>query len=71
MMVGQAYDVLIGQESDKLIDQDAIVQEAVRAVENDGIVFLDEIDKVCARSEGGRVGADVSREAFSDSTNFW
>jgi len=62
MLVGQAYDVLIMQESEKLLDQDAIVQEALRTVENDGIVFIDEIDKVCARSEGGRVGADVSRE---------
>jgi ATP-dependent HslUV protease ATP-binding subunit HslU len=62
MVVGQAYDVLIAQESDKLLDQDVIVQEALRTVESDGIVFIDEIDKVCARSEGGRVGADVSRE---------
>jgi ATP-dependent HslUV protease ATP-binding subunit HslU len=62
MTVGQAYEVLLGQESDKLLDQDQIVQEAVRVVENDGIVFLDEIDKICSRSEGGRVGADVSRE---------
>ena len=61
--VGQAYELLIGQESDKLIDQDSIAQEAVRSVENDGIVFLDEIDKICARSDtGGRIGGDVSRE---------
>jgi ATP-dependent HslUV protease ATP-binding subunit HslU len=60
--VGQAYDLLIAQESDKLIDQDTIVQDAVRSVENDGIVFIDEIDKICARSEMGRIGADVSRE---------
>jgi ATP-dependent HslUV protease ATP-binding subunit HslU len=60
--VGQAYDILVAQESDKLIDQDAIVQDAIRSVENDGIVFLDEIDKVCSRSEGGRISADVSRE---------
>jgi ATP-dependent HslUV protease ATP-binding subunit HslU len=60
--VGQAYDLLIAQESDKLIDQDSIVQDAVRSVENDGIVFIDEIDKICARSEMGRIGADVSRE---------
>jgi ATP-dependent HslUV protease ATP-binding subunit HslU len=60
--VGQAYDLLIAQESDKLIDQDSIVQDAVRNVENDGIVFIDEIDKISARSEMGRIGADVSRE---------
>src|SRR5581483_9928871 len=62
LTVGQAYDILIAQESDKLLDQDQVVQDAVRAVENDGIVFLDEIDKICARSEAGRIGADVSRE---------
>jgi ATP-dependent HslUV protease ATP-binding subunit HslU len=60
--VGQAYDVLIAQESDTLLDQEQVQQDAVRAVENDGIVFLDEIDKICARSESGRIGADVSRE---------
>jgi ATP-dependent HslUV protease ATP-binding subunit HslU len=52
----------MAEESDKLLDGDAIVQDAIRQVENNGIVFLDEIDKICARSEGGRVGADVSRE---------
>jgi ATP-dependent HslUV protease ATP-binding subunit HslU len=57
-----AYEILIAQESDKLLDQEQVVQDAIRSVENDGIVFLDEIDKICARSEGGRVGADVSRE---------
>jgi ATP-dependent HslUV protease ATP-binding subunit HslU len=62
LFVGQAFDVLIAQESDALLDQEQVQQDAVRAVENDGIVFLDEIDKICARSEAGRIGADVSRE---------
>ncbi|MBB4038890.1 ATP-dependent HslUV protease ATP-binding subunit HslU [Microvirga flocculans] len=58
--VREAYDPLVTEEADKLLDQDAIVQEALRQVENNGIVFLDEIDKICARE--GRSGADVSRE---------
>ena len=58
--VRDSFDILLSEESDKLIDNDSIVQEAIRNVENNGIVFLDEIDKICARSE--RVGADVSRE---------
>jgi ATP-dependent HslUV protease ATP-binding subunit HslU len=60
--VKDSYDFLIAEESDKLIDADQITQEAIRAVENNGIVFLDEIDKICSRSDAGRVGADVSRE---------
>ena len=60
--VQDSYEILIAEESDKLIDQDQISQEAIKAVENDGIVFLDEIDKICSRSDGGRAGADVSRE---------
>ena len=58
--VKASHDVLLAEESDKLLDQDQIVQEAIDAVENNGIVFLDEIDKICARPERG--GADVSRE---------
>ncbi len=58
--VHDSYDVLINEESDKLLDTDQLTQEAIKAVENNGIVFLDEIDKICARD--GRVGADVSRE---------
>jgi ATP-dependent HslUV protease ATP-binding subunit HslU len=60
--VKDSHDVLIAEESDKLIDHDQITAEAIRAVENDGIVFLDEIDKVCSRGEGMRSGAEVSRE---------
>ncbi len=55
-----SYELLINEESDKLLDEDKIVQEAISLVENVGIVFLDEIDKICARE--GRSGADVSRE---------
>ncbi len=58
--VKDAYEPLIAEESDKLMDQDQIVQEAIHEVENNGIVFLDEIDKICGRE--GRSGADVSRE---------
>jgi ATP-dependent HslUV protease ATP-binding subunit HslU len=58
--VKDSYELLLAEESDKLIDDDIIMQEAIDVVENNGIVFLDEIDKICARSE--RVGGDVSRE---------
>jgi len=60
LSVAQAHAVLIAEESDKLLDQEKIIAEAIEAVENNGIVFLDEVDKICARSE--RAGADVSRE---------
>jgi ATP-dependent HslUV protease ATP-binding subunit HslU len=60
LTVAQAHEVLLAEESDKLLDQDKIISEAIDAVENNGIVFLDEVDKICARSE--RAGADVSRE---------
>ncbi len=60
--VADSYDLLVGEESDKLLDQEQVTAEAVRAVENNGIVFLDEIDKICSRSDAGRAGADVSRE---------
>ena len=61
MSVGETYDVLIAEESDKLLDDDKVVRAAIESVEQNGIVFLDEIDKICARSDG-RAGADVSRE---------
>jgi ATP-dependent HslUV protease ATP-binding subunit HslU len=60
--VGESFGILIAEESDKLIDDDHIASEAITAVENNGIVFLDEVDKICSRSEGGRGGVDVSRE---------
>ena len=60
MTVAESYDVLISDEADKLLDDEKVVHEALNAVENDGIVFLDEIDKITARSD--RQGADVSRE---------
>jgi ATP-dependent HslUV protease ATP-binding subunit HslU len=60
LTVAESHPLLIAEESDKLLDQDKIVAEAIRTVEDNGIVFLDEIDKIGARSE--RVGADVSRE---------
>ena len=60
MTVAESYDVLVAAEGDKLLDQDKVTRDAIEAVENNGIVFLDEIDKITARSE--RVVADVSRE---------
>ena len=56
----ESHEILVNEESDKLLDQEQLVQEAIDAVENNGIVFLDEIDKITARD--GRVGGDVSRE---------
>jgi ATP-dependent HslUV protease ATP-binding subunit HslU len=58
--VEQAHTILLTEESDKLLDQEKIIAEAIFAVENNGIVFLDEVDKICARE--GRAGGDVSRE---------
>ncbi len=60
MLVKESHDILVAQESDKMIEEDKIIKEAKRATEENGIVFLDEIDKVSARSD--RVGGDVSRE---------
>ncbi len=60
MTVVESHETLIAEESDKLLDQDGIVKASIDTVEQNGIVFLDEIDKICARSE--HIGADVSRE---------
>src|SRR5229473_5272668 len=58
--VAESHDILLNEESDKLLDGDQLVQESIKAVEQNGIVFLDEIDKITVRE--GRVGGDVSRE---------
>ncbi|WP_343116353.1 ATP-dependent protease ATPase subunit HslU [Ostreiculturibacter nitratireducens] len=60
MTVAESYEVLIGEEADKLLDDEAVKAAALDAVQENGIVFLDEIDKICARAETR--GADVSRE---------
>ena len=60
MTVSQSHDVLMDEEADKLLDDEAVTRKALSAVEENGIVFLDEIDKVCARSDAR--GVDVSRE---------
>lgn len=60
LSVAASYELLINEEADKLVDQDTVNEAAIRAVEDNGIVFLDEIDKVCARADAR--GADVSRE---------
>ena len=60
MTVAASYDVLLGEEADKLLDDEIVTKAAVTAVEQSGIVFLDEVDKVCARADAR--GADVSRE---------
>ncbi len=60
LTVDESYDALMAEESDKLLDEEQIVRDAILSVEENGIVFLDEVDKITARSE--RVGGDVSRE---------
>ena len=55
-----SHDILVNEESDKLLDNEQLIQESIKAVEQNGIVFLDEIDKIAGRE--GRMGADVSRE---------
>ena len=60
MTVKESHEILINEESDKLIEQDKIIKSAKNSTENNGIVFLDEIDKISARTD--RIGGDVSRE---------
>ncbi len=60
MKVADSYEALIAEESDKLLDDDTLTRDAIHTVEQNGIVFIDEVDKICARSD--RLGADVSRE---------
>lgn len=59
MKVGDAYKILMEEESDKLLDNDIVIREAINSVENDGIVFIDEIDKITGKSDSR---ADISRE---------
>ena len=60
MTVSESHEILVGEEADKLLDDDVVTRKALSAVEENGIVFIDEIDKVCARADAR--GADVSRE---------
>lgn len=60
LTVESSHEILVNEEADKLLDSDHLVLEAISSVENNGIVFLDEIDKICVRD--GRSGGDVSRE---------
>ncbi len=60
LTVADSHEILVNEESDKLLDTDQLVLEAISVVENNGIVFLDEIDKICVREN--RLGGDVSRE---------
>ena len=60
LTVLESHPILVAEESDKLLDEETVLRDAIEAVEQNGIVFLDEIDKICARSE--RQGGDVSRE---------
>jgi len=60
LTVAESYDILIGEEADKLLDDETVTKAALESVEQNGIVFLDEIDKVCARTDAR--GGDVSRE---------
>ncbi len=62
MNVADAQRALFAEESDRLLDQDTLVKDAIWSVENNGIVFIDEIDKICARSSEHHAGGDVSRE---------
>lgn len=62
LTVKQAIDYIVSQEAEKMVDQDAIVQEALQRAEQDGVVFLDEIDKIAGDKSGASQGHDVSRE---------
>ena len=60
LSVKESYEILLDEESEKLIDNDSLIKRAIRNVEDDGIVFIDEIDKICGKNSGS--SAEVSRE---------
>jgi len=62
LTVDEAYTILMQEESDKLLDEEKVIKKAIAEVENNGIVFIDEIDKIASKTEGGGRNADVSRE---------
>ena len=62
MTVSQAKKIVLEQETDKLLDMDRVTDMAIEKVENDGIIFIDEIDKIAVKSRGGSGNAEVSRE---------
>jgi ATP-dependent HslUV protease ATP-binding subunit HslU len=62
MTVVESHEVLVAEESDKMLEESHIIGEAIESVEQNGIVFLDEVDKICARSDHSRGGGEVSRE---------
>ena len=68
LSVKESYDFLLNEESDKLIDNDNLIKRAINNVEQDGIVFIDEIDKICGKS--GRGSAEVSRRCSKRSFAF-
>ena len=64
LTVKESYDFLLNEESDKLIDNESLIKRSINNAEQDGIVFIDEIDKICGKNNSGT--AEVSREGFKE-----